>query len=227
MKFSESPGKRFTLIELLVVIAIIAILAAMLLPGLMRAKESGRRAVCINNVHQWQISTAMYTSDYDDWYPNSGTRWMMWFERSAYDAIREYGVDESITCTSWDGTVVEKDWNKYFNNNRTRVGWIYWVGRTKFSNFYKPYLRVEQRGATTSDTLMTCFAENSFASNVPWASYTPHAPSQGTVTPDGTPPPNPDGLVVGTVDGSAKFARHGALTLMVPTGSGSFYYLPR
>jgi prepilin-type N-terminal cleavage/methylation domain-containing protein len=224
---TKSLSKQFTLIELLVVIAIIAILAAMLLPALTRARESGRRAVCINNIHQWQIATAMYTSDYDDWYPESGTRWMMWFKTKAFEEMQEYGVDETITCTSWEGTKVEKDWGKDFGTDSTRIGLIYWVGRTKFSNFYEPYLRAEQRESTTSDTMITCFAQNSFASSVGWASYTAHGPSTGVVTPTGTPPPNPDGLVVGSVDGSAKFVRHAELELMVPNGSGSFYYQPR
>lgn len=58
--------KGFTLIELLVVIAIIAILMAILMPTLNRAKEQGKRAACLNNLRQLGLAWIMYADANDD-----------------------------------------------------------------------------------------------------------------------------------------------------------------
>jgi prepilin-type N-terminal cleavage/methylation domain-containing protein/prepilin-type processing-associated H-X9-DG protein len=58
--------KGFTLIELLVVIAIIAVLMAILMPSLNRAREQGKRASCLSNLKQLQLAWIAYASDNDD-----------------------------------------------------------------------------------------------------------------------------------------------------------------
>jgi len=87
----------FTLIELLVVIAIIALLMAILMPSLGRARKSARTVVCLSNMKHWGLIFTIYTEDHDGSFPvgvwgGAGAKghWM--------DAVRTYYNDPKIRC---------------------------------------------------------------------------------------------------------------------------------
>src|SRR5512133_1653538 len=62
--FKTGFGKGFTLLELLVVIAIIAMLLAVVMPSLKRAKQQAQALVCQSNLKQWGVLYTMYAQDY-------------------------------------------------------------------------------------------------------------------------------------------------------------------
>jgi prepilin-type N-terminal cleavage/methylation domain-containing protein/prepilin-type processing-associated H-X9-DG protein len=89
----------FTLIELLVVIAIIAILAAMLLPALARAKGTGKRIVCVSNLHQFAIALRVYTDDNHGQFPRRSTYPGSWPQQ----LYNYYGGNVSVFRCPSDG----------------------------------------------------------------------------------------------------------------------------
>ncbi len=106
MASEPTPKSRrgFTLIELLVVIAIIAILASLLLPSLSRAKTAAHSALCINNLRQWGIATAVYLDengsyplDSDNgkfhWYDQLGKNTEVKWLKSGPDPVNWYHLD--------------------------------------------------------------------------------------------------------------------------------------
>lgn len=120
-------ARGFTLIELLVVIAIIAILAAMLLPALARAKEQGERATCKSNMRQMGLTALMYAQDNLEKFPsasfgaNSNCH-AVWLPSEVMDYFVHMGklATNAMTCPNKN-----KDGEWIINKaSRTRVGFF-------------------------------------------------------------------------------------------------------
>ena len=100
MELMHKKRGGFTLIELLVVVAVIAILAAILLPALARAREMARRSVCLSNLRQIGTAMHMYGAEWDEEFPENDVGGNITIEALELLAPQLGDAPEIFTCPS-------------------------------------------------------------------------------------------------------------------------------
>jgi len=97
----------FTLVELLVVIAVIAVLSALLMPVLARAREAGRSSACQSNLRQIGVAFETYLGDYDETYPADELDPFLWMGRRWRWPLQRYLVMPGRRASANDPLVAE------------------------------------------------------------------------------------------------------------------------
>lgn len=135
----ENGKKGFTLVELLVVISIIALLLAILMPSLQKAREQARTTVCKNNLKQIHLASSMYALSNNDKIKTMDANGDFWFHQIApYMGDKKFetadvgakdvkGVMSVLVCPSTKRApdVLWKQMSDPYRNGTNKLSWVY------------------------------------------------------------------------------------------------------
>ncbi|NLX13604.1 MAG: prepilin-type N-terminal cleavage/methylation domain-containing protein [Phycisphaerales bacterium] len=138
----------FTLIELLVVVAIIALLAAILMPSLVKAREQAKAVVCLSNMHNIGTSFALYHNVYQDYYPTAYS-----YVDGASSSNGYYHWTAALSKTEYKESVASRTYPKaakqYICPSHSPGGWA----PTNFTTWRLPDPPAGQSSQDVSDTV--------------------------------------------------------------------------
>lgn len=145
-------NKGFTLVELLVVIAIIAVLMAILLPSLNKAKDQAKGVTCRNNLRQIGLAAMLYAEDYDNYVPRSAGRrqispgkyyegWILYFLPyigGKSNQTKDYREIDVYDCPKYPDKEQTVDYviNSWKDGNNEQIGF------SKRSDFRQPGTKI-------------------------------------------------------------------------------------
>lgn len=147
--FSPAPGqvkqKCFTLIELLVVIAIIAILAAILLPALQKARERGMTSNCTSRIKQFGMINMSYCNDFEGYTPKYWGGSYPWMALKNYPPVNTYKLKATVLGNDDPQKVPIFCCPKYFRHPKTATskGTVYY-GWIKFSFWGRTHTNIKR-----------------------------------------------------------------------------------
>ncbi len=166
-KFHGPKSKAsFSLIELLVVVAIIAVMISILLPALSRARDVGKRAVCLSNMHQMCVAIQAYLGNYNGFFPpasqdtysltaNPNIQYAWDFIKTYNSTTNDWDYKPGLIWDAWGNPAIQQCpaftgpamWagDKYtgYNYNTSYVGWAEPVGGWSAEE-YIPTARITQ-----------------------------------------------------------------------------------